>query len=171
MICGLPTGFCLKLNSNIKEEKNDTASSIYMKTSNLNYKEKQIYRWEFSQKMPYWEEKKVTRMMLHGSWIHSLKIFFPARSSSVKLNVSADPFFTSSPRAARISSMLPGCPNHPRWSAIRCRLLQPPHRATTTPFSYDSRQTVLTDLVSQTLQVKIMARSCLGEVFKLDKEE
>jgi hypothetical protein len=44
MICGLPTGFCLKLNSNIKEEKNDTASSIYMTTSNLNYKEKQIYR-------------------------------------------------------------------------------------------------------------------------------
>ena len=67
--------------------------------------------------------------------------------------------------------MLPGCPNIPRWSAIRCRLLHPPHRATTTPLSYDSRQTVFTDLVSQTLQVKIMARSCLADGFKLEFAE
>ncbi|KAG5607534.1 hypothetical protein H5410_029026 [Solanum commersonii] len=45
--------------------------------------------------------------------------FFPARSSSVKPKESTQPFFTSSPRAARKSSTLPGSPNHPRRSAIR----------------------------------------------------
>ena len=92
-------------------------------------------------------------------------------SSSVRFNISADPFFTSSPRAARKSSILPGSPNQPRRSAIKCRLLQPEHLTTTTPFSYDARQTVLTDLVSQTLQVKIIARSCLEDVLKLDLAE
>ena len=53
-------------------------------------------------------------------------------------------------------------------SAIRWRLLQTPHRATTTPFSYDSRLAIFMDLVSQTLHVKIIARSCLGEIFRLD---
>uniref|UniRef100_A0A3Q7GN51 Uncharacterized protein n=1 Tax=Solanum lycopersicum TaxID=4081 RepID=A0A3Q7GN51_SOLLC len=46
----------------------------------------------------------------------------PPRSSSVKPKVSTQPFFTSSPRAARKSSTLPGSPNHPRRSAIRHRL-------------------------------------------------
>lgn len=92
----------------------------------------------------------------------------PAKSASVKFRESTELLFTSSPRAAKRSSMLPGSPNHPRWSAIRCRLLHPLHRATTTPFSYDSRQTVLMDLVSQTLQVNIMARSCREETFKLE---
>lgn len=85
--------------------------------------------------------------------------------------VSADPFFTSSPRAANKSSTLPGSPNHPSRSAIRWRLLQPSHLATTTPFSYDSRQAVLTDLVSHTLHVNTMARSCLLDVFKLETAE
>lgn len=93
----------------------------------------------------------------------------PAKSSRVRFSVSTEPFFTSSPRAAKKSSTLPGSPNQPRWSAIRWRLLHPLQRATTTPFSYDSRQTVFTNRVSQTLQVKIMARSCLVDVFRLEK--
>uniref|UniRef100_A0A0A9DDB1 Uncharacterized protein n=1 Tax=Arundo donax TaxID=35708 RepID=A0A0A9DDB1_ARUDO len=64
--------------------------------------------------------------------------------------------------------MLPGSPNQPNLSAMRWRLLQPPHLATTTPFSYDSRLAIFIDLVSQTLHVKTMARSCLGEIFKLE---
>ena len=64
--------------------------------------------------------------------------------------------------------MLPGSPNQPSLSAIRWRLLQPPQRATTTPFSYESRLAIFIDLVSQTLHVKTMARSCLGEIFRLE---
>ena len=93
---------------------------------------------------------------------------FPTKSSNVRLSVSADPFMTSSPLAANKSSTLPGSPNHPRRSAMRWTLLQPPQRARTTPLSYDSLLNVFTDLVSQTPQVKNMARSCLVDVFRLD---
>lgn len=108
-------------------------------------------------------------------WIADLcglnQYLLPAKSSNVRFRVSTVPFLTSSPRAARRSSMLPGSPNHPSRSAIRWRLLHPPHLTTTTPFSYDSRQAVFTDLVSQTLQVKTMARSCLEDVFRFDMAE
>jgi hypothetical protein len=92
----------------------------------------------------------------------------PAKSSRVRLRVSAEPFLTSCPCAARKSSTLPVCPNQPSLSAMRWRLSQPAQRATTTPLSYASRLAVFMHLVSQTLQVKTNARSCLGETLRLE---
>ncbi|KAM0981977.1 hypothetical protein ACFX13_015287 [Malus domestica] len=51
------------------------------------------------------------------------------------------------------------------------RLLHLPQQATTTPFSYDSLLHVFMDLVSQTVQVKSMARSCLGDIFCSEEAE